>query len=75
MLDILDILNGVAPAGNPTPTYDALKRGDYDHASPGVFKDAIVKAAGELGITDTDDPLDLRDISLKYCTDQFGEAA
>lgn len=75
MLDILDILNGVAPAGNPTPTYDALKRGDYDHATPDAFRDAIMKAAGELGIGEMDDPKDLTAISQNWAMINYGNAA
>lgn len=70
------LLGGKAPADTAnTPTYDALKRGDYNHATPDAFKDAIMKAAGELGIGEMDDPKDLAAISQNWAMINYGNAA
>lgn len=77
MLEIVNLLLGEsAPADTAnTPTYDALKRGDYNHATPDAFRDAIMKAAGELGIGEMDDPKDLTAISQKWAMINYGNAA
>lgn len=76
MREILELLFGEKPGNTSnTPTYDALKRGDYNHATPDAFKDAIMKAAGELGIGEMDDPKDLAAISQNWAMINYGNAA
>ena len=77
MVEIVNLLLGESTTGDTsnTPTYDALKRGDYDHATPDAFKDAIMKAAGELGIGEMDDPKDLAAISQNWAMINYGNAA
>lgn len=76
MVEIVNLLLGEKPGDTSnTPTYDALKRGDYDHATPDAFKDAIMKAAGELGIGEMDDPKDLTAISQNWAMINYGNAA